>query len=850
MNIRTFSALAGSGLLLIGSAAGAETPAASKATAEVPEYRLEEVVVTARRKEESLQDVPQTVNAVSGATIEKFNIIKFDDVAAVTPGLTLTSGGNTGYTTVAAMRGIAFNVESGAAPTVAFYLNDLPVESNFLFQAMYDVGQVEVLRGPQGTLRGRASPSGAITVTTRKPSLAEFGGYGMVSASNLNAINANGALNLPIISDKLAVRIAALTDKNEFDGVTSVNNPAKPESKTDAGRISVSWKPLDTLVADLGYHRLVRHIHAYDQVTGSGGPGGSVVNTGVVYNPAITSWSAPPAGFNGPVIASSDRLGVADGISDNKQVTDVYSGKLEWNFLGQKLSYVGGYNKLQIVAQRDTDDVNFFRNYGFINNITSGQDVTIHELRLSSEKPLLDSRLDYTVGVYSSRTRLRNSIVNGQNYLQGAFGNPLAPPVYGLPNNRYKLDIFIDATSETKELSEFATLTWHFSDRTELAVGGRYIDYKPKGDFVVSNGPGFDAFPDSVLAAFGLTCAALQFPVTYPGTCDAPVPAGPVFATTENQTARKFVYNASFSHRFTDDFMMYVNTGTSFRPGPSVQGINNGGTDPGLNALVNLKNETSTSYELGAKSSFLDKRIRLDVALYHQKFGNLITRANSTINYLGSSGAGTAVDQYQFSYNADAIVDGADVEASWQVLPHWSLGAAFSYSDGHVDNQPVPCNDSNFDGVPDSGAVTVASFQAAGKAVAYCRSSQSVSRTPFWNTTLQTEYSQPVTDGVEAFARGLYTYYPQNRHASPDFVADSYGLLNVYAGVRSPSGAWEVSLFVKNATNTGKTLTKDNVAIAGVGGSGAYFGSSGYYATSYTPRREVGASVRYAFGSR
>lgn len=79
---------------------------------------------------------------------------------------------------------------------------------------------------------------------------------------------------------------------------------------------------------------------------------------------------------------------------------------------------------------------------------------------------------------------------------------------------------------------------------------------------------------------------------------------------------------------------------------------------------------------------------------------------------------------------------------------------------------------------------------------------------------------------------------------------DSYGLLNVYVGVRNAEGAWDVSLFVKNALNEETTLSKDPDAIESYGGINTTFGSSGYYATSTTPRREAGLSVRYAFGSR
>src|SRR5688572_11832703 len=115
MRAGTLNLLAGSGLALIASAASAQTQPAAGAAAGSAEtsFGLEEIIVTARRKAESLQDVPQTVDAVTADEIEKLSFQQFTDVQAIVPGLTLT-GGNTGYTTAATIRGASFQVESSA----------------------------------------------------------------------------------------------------------------------------------------------------------------------------------------------------------------------------------------------------------------------------------------------------------------------------------------------------------------------------------------------------------------------------------------------------------------------------------------------------------------------------------------------------------------------------------------------------------------------------------------------------------------------------------------------------------------------------------------------------------------
>src|SRR5246500_2458553 len=244
MNHRLAAGLLGASAFALATAVHAQPAPAAPAAPPADQATLGEIVVTARRRSESLQEVPQTVNAVTADSLQKLNITKFDDVQSVVPGLSLQSS-NTGYSAAASLRGVTFDVTTGAQPTVALYLNDAPVQALFLFQSLFDVGQVEVLKGPQGTTRGISAPSGAITVTTRKPYLSNFGGYADVPAADLRGRTAQGALNIPIIQDVLAVRAAAVIDQNDYDGVRSIHNSLRPRSSTAGERVSASFAPSD-----------------------------------------------------------------------------------------------------------------------------------------------------------------------------------------------------------------------------------------------------------------------------------------------------------------------------------------------------------------------------------------------------------------------------------------------------------------------------------------------------------------------------------------------------------------------------------------------------------------------------
>jgi len=123
------------------------------------EKALDEVIVTAQKKDETLQTVPMAVNAVTAETIAKYNLLDFKDIQSVTPGLTIKAQDSRTYSV--ALRGLAVLTDSVASPSVAIYWNEINYDIDSAYKAMYDVGQIEVLRGPQGTLRGITSPSGA-----------------------------------------------------------------------------------------------------------------------------------------------------------------------------------------------------------------------------------------------------------------------------------------------------------------------------------------------------------------------------------------------------------------------------------------------------------------------------------------------------------------------------------------------------------------------------------------------------------------------------------------------------------------------------------------------------------------
>jgi iron complex outermembrane receptor protein len=229
------------------------------------------------------------------------------------------------------------------------------------------------------------------------------------------------------------------------------------------------------------------------------------------------------------------------------------------------------------------------------------------------------------------------------------------------------------------------------------------------------------------------------------------------------------------------------------------------------------------------------------------------------------------VGQFNFVGAVPVEVNGVEGALSFEVSDHWNLGLVASYSLGKVKDGTIPCNDLNGDGIPDNvtSAPSLPQLQAVVGAdnLAACQTSQrSAFQSPF-SATLQSEYRVPISGRMDGYLRGLISYNGKSQTDPTNIYDDvgAYALVNLYAGVRAPDGAWEVSLFAKNLFETEKALTRttplstsyQQLGFGGFGPTGpiltgptAATYTSTYTGVTMTPPREFGLNVRYAFGSR
>ncbi|MFC6622977.1 TonB-dependent receptor [Novosphingobium panipatense] len=784
-------------LLCSASLAGLSTPAFAQSTdAAVDEAAPGNVIIVqARRRDEAVQDVPAVIDTVTADDLAKLNLRDFREVSTVVPGLQLTTEAN-GVGGGGRLRGVNFDVSaSGTNPTVEFYFNDAPITAGVVLQQIYDIGQIEVQRGPQGTLRGRAAPSGSITIGAKKPDLYTFGGFADMTANDIGTLNFKGGVNVPVIEGIAAIRVAGVWDENEADRVRPITPSRDPFSRTKSGRISALVQPLEWLRLEGMYQKLDRRAYLYDQVASF-----SEVN--------------PDAPASPIYIDSSDRRSIMEAPRPIHQVYDIYNWRAEASGMGQVLIYQGQHYTQKIRGVEVQDEANFFP--GAINQDTySTPKATSHEIRLQNDARIADI-FDYVVGYFDYRND-NPTVLTRPTIL----GFPTAPGastgiVYAT------IDTAIERTSESHEQSFFGNITAHLGQGTEISGGLRHISYKSENGLIINH----------------------------------------ALVKTVGQDAKKWIYSASIKHNFSPDFMVYASTGSSWRPGINVVGDFSQRQSELEESFVNLPAETSKSYELGFKSTLMGGRLRLNATAYHQTFKNYPYRTGGRgVYYIDYTNvANPVVTQFNFVGAVPVEVNGIEGDIGFDVMDGWNVGLIASYSVGKIKGGLVPCNDLNGDGVPD--AVTAAPSLDDLRAVvgddnlSACRVNQrSGFQAPF-SATLTSEYTFALNDNMDGYLRGLLNVFGRSQSDPVNVFDDvgSYGLLNLYTGIRDPKGAWEVSLFAKNILNTTKTLTRTDPLFTSyrniqAGGAATTFNST-YTGVTTTAPREFGINVRYAFGSR
>ena len=409
---------------------------------------FEEVLVTAEKRSESLQDLSQAITVLTGQDLDTRQVTSFVDLSAIAPGVNIAK--NEGFKTVITIRGVGneANQNAIANPSVSYHLDGIYVASPFALQTDFlDLERIEVLRGPQGTLFGQNSTGGAINVITQAPTTDGVFGSADLTVGDYNLIKARGAINIPV-SETVSMRASLIS--NTRDGFT--DNLTLGQDLDDANslsaRVRVLYEPSDNFRANFT-------AQYFDEDRNG----------------------AAQKGLLDPTPGA--RKLRQNSIAEYELRSQLYSAVLEWDFETFSVKSLTSYQDDDILIRRDNDrnDLDFLPPFAQLPSSydpeTNKQTTITQEVNLVSSEPLF-GKLDWLAGVFYLDTEVEISILERLDFgFDGTFDPFTVDTIYAYGGD---VGFISDSKPERDSTSLYAQGTWNYSDTWRSVFGLRYTE--------------------------------------------------------------------------------------------------------------------------------------------------------------------------------------------------------------------------------------------------------------------------------------------------------------------------------------------------------------------------------------
>ncbi|MDC8016130.1 TonB-dependent receptor [Tahibacter soli] len=579
-----------------------------------PSQALDTINVTATKRETPLQKTPVAISAISADTLDKQRVMTVADITTLVPGFSATTQGDHGVITLS-MRGIGNDSAKTeyADPEVALFVDGVYTpRAEAAAGLLLDLESAEVLRGPQGTLWGRNSTVGAVNFQTAKPELGNLYGYAKLEFGNYAHIGARAAINVPV-SETFAFRVALAQEQH--DGYVDFQSPdgqlpsleAQQAAYLASGGTLATFKPIDVgLFVTRG-----EKYNAQDQ---------SAARISSLWTPNENfTWNLSfeyfrDRGTPNANLMQQPRAGQEfwSSLVDTAPYLDrnAYALRSRMDYVvndGVMLSYIAGASKFDGRSDYDQDSgvlvpTSFATGATYQNDRTnySNYESQSHELNLRSTG---ENAVDWIVGLYyageDNKIRFDIPLFNGTSQGTVAWQGS-----------------FIQPKQTVDSYAGFGQATWHLSDAWRLTAGARYT--RDRKENIGGRGWGWAYNPD-----------VPQIPIT-PGVQPGPENGFGLGAAGINDgrySANKPTWLLRFDGDLSEKAFVYASVSTGYKSG----GLQDGG--------VPYKGETLTNYEVGAKFTFLDRRLTWNNALYYEDFKNFQLAAPITF-VDGSRGLG------------------------------------------------------------------------------------------------------------------------------------------------------------------------------------------------------------------
>lgn len=729
---------------------------------------LEEVVVTAQKRTQSLQDVPVAVTAFTGEMLRESGVRDMFELATIAPSLSVEQTQSSASTTFG-IRGIFTSSQNfGLEPSVGLYVDGVyRSRQGSMINNMVDIASVEVLRGPQGTLFGRNTPAGAILMNTVAPDFEESG-YLEGGAGDYGLLDINGAKSFTLIEDVLAIRMSGFN--MDRDGTVDAvgNNVQQDDAINDRNRWGLRFQTLYTPNDDLTL-RLIGDHSEVDEICCAVG---NWQNNFYAVNP-------PPPLKPGTDLTVRNQLNgtVLNG-------SDFYDYKVSNSFLPESENEDEGIS-LQADWQADyflVTSITAYRKHDSYDNIDADfydidalarvndleQEQFSQEIRFSGDA--FNEKVSYVTGLYYFKQTLdstTDTLLGEDAYiLASAFLgiDPPLPQVFLPPGSSARNT----ADQEHDSYAIFGQADYKLTDQLLMTGGVRWTDENKEMTNVFTEDP-----TPAPLGFVGLTELAPRPDVD------------------EDFNESKVTYTLKLSWFMNELTMFYGSYGTGYKAG----GINTDRTPPSADTV--FEPETAESYEVGMKAEFPDQALRLNVALHKTDTDDL-----QTISF---QGAGFVLDNAGI-----AETYGGEIDLLWLPTDNTTLTLGYAYNHAeYSDFENGPCWTGTVwqTSTPDPHT----NYDANGVPTGSCnRSGGMVSGNPENVIALTANQQFRVTDKVGGFVHGEYIWTDERMtdvNNDPEKLDGSFDVVNLRAGlVYEPWDTtltfWGRNVFDAKATTT------------------------------------------------
>lgn len=542
---------------------------------------LDDIVVTAQKRSESVQKIPLAVTALGGEQMRQSGINSVGAVVASVPSLKL--GQSLGSANVT-LRGVSLTaLNFGVENPVAFHVDGVYIaRPAAVLSGFYDMQRVEVLRGAQGTLYGRNATGGSINLITAEPT-SDLSGYGQFTYGRYNHMGLEGGLGGPLGSDKLRFRLAFRTDDRDGWGKNEATGRDIDDNEERAIRGKLQFLPTEDLTITLSadYYRATDHQTAHDGGTQFGGP-----RLGTV------------------LLGGTSRQNLRNISSEN----DPFRRNRIWGSSATVNYEMGDVTLRSITAYRRTKALNVVEFDGTDAPLMSTGVLRDDARQFSQEIQLVGThdRFNWILGGYYFRERDRGAQAIS---LSTAFLSlPTAPfPGIAVSSPYETQGYFSGSQIKTEAYAVFGQFTYKATPELSLTVGGRYsIETKEQinqGALDLATPFDRDRLIYGQPARFSTQCAKKLPTIGYPTAADC----------DPDRTFKAFTPKVSVEYQVTPAALLYASYTRGFKSGTYNFGVPAGAVGP----------ENLDDFEIGAKSTFLDGALRVNVAGFYYNYKDL-----------------------------------------------------------------------------------------------------------------------------------------------------------------------------------------------------------------------------------